>query len=99
MRIVTAASPTGHPPRVRVTGTVRQVRANPQGPPALHAELGGGDDVVTVIWLGRNHIIGVEPGRVLTVEGTLSVQGGRKVMYNPRYELGVDPAASQDPCS
>jgi hypothetical protein len=80
---------------VRVTGTVRQVRASrPGGPPALTAELGGGGDTVTVIWLGRKHIMGVEPGRVLAVEGTLSVQGGRKIIYNPRYELAADPAAT-----
>jgi hypothetical protein len=46
-----------------------------------------------VIWLGRKHIRGIEPGRVLAVEGTLSVQGGRKIIYNPRYELAPDPAA------
>jgi hypothetical protein len=79
---------------VRVTGAVRQIRASrPGGPPALKAELGGGGDSVVVIWLGRKHIRGIEPGRVLAVEGTLSVQGGRKIIYNPRYELAPDPAA------
>jgi hypothetical protein len=80
---------------VRVTGAARQVRASRAGGlPALKAELGGGGDAVTVIWLGRKHIMGVEPGRVLAVEGTLSVQGGRKIIYNPRYELAADPAAT-----
>lgn len=76
-----------------MTGPVGQVRTSgPGGPPALRAELGGGDDKVTIIWLGRTHITGIEPGRVLAVEGTLSVQGGRKVIYNPRYELAPGAA-------
>jgi hypothetical protein len=58
----------------------------------LRAELGGGADRITVIWLGRNRIAGIEPGRVLAVEGMLSEQGGRRVMYNPRYDLAADQA-------
>jgi hypothetical protein len=54
----------------------------------LRAELAGGPGAVTVIWLGRTRIAGIEPGRAVTVEGTLTLQRGRPVMYNPRYELG-----------
>ena len=75
--------------RVRVTGALGRVRPGvPGGPPMLRAELGGGGDAITVIWLGRTSIPGVEPGRPLAVEGTLALRHGRKVMYNPRYELG-----------
>jgi hypothetical protein len=75
---------------VRVSGAVRRVRASgPAGLPMLRAELGGDADRITVIWLGRNRITGIEPGRVLAVEGMLSQQGGRKIMYNPRYDLGA----------
>ena len=90
----------GGRPRVRVSGAVRRVRASgPAGPPMLRAELGGGADRVTVIWLGRNRITGVEPGRVLAVEGTLSQQGGRRIMYNPRYDLGTDATGGPVPGS
>ncbi len=79
----------GRPPRVRVSGTVRRLRAgSPAGLPMLQAELGGGADRITVIWLGRTRIAGIEPGRALAVEGTLSQQRGRRIMYNPRYDLG-----------
>jgi hypothetical protein len=79
----------GRPPRVRVSGTVGRLRAGgPAGLPMLQAELGGGADRVTVIWLGRTRIAGIEPGRALAVEGMLSQQGGRRIMYNPRYDLG-----------
>ena len=53
----------------------------------LRAELGGGQDAVTIIWLGRTSIPGIEPGRAVAVEGALALRHGRKVMYNPRYEL------------
>ncbi len=87
---------------MRVSGAVRRVRASgPAGLPMLRAELGGDADRITVIWLGRNRITGIEPGRVLAVEGMLSQQGGRRIMYNPRYDLGTDAAGAlipgQDP--
>ena len=92
VKIVTADQPGGRP-RVRVSGAVRRVTASgPAGLPMLRAELGGGADRVTVIWLGRTHITGIEPGRTLAVEGILSQQGGRKIMYNPRYDLGAAAA-------
>ena len=81
---------------MRVTGTVRRVRATgPGGAPVLRAELGGCEGSVTIIWFGRDHITGIEPGRVVAVEGTLSVQRGRRVIYNPRYELVHCPAANE----
>jgi hypothetical protein len=93
MRIVAADRPAGHRPRVRVSGAVGRVRASARdGLPMLRAELGGGADRITVIWLGRNRIAGIEPGRALAVEGMLSEQGGRRVMYNPRYDLAADQA-------
>ena len=83
----------GHRPRVRVSGAVGRVRASGHdGLPMLRAELGGGADRITIIWLGRTRIAGIEPGRVLAVEGMLSEQGGRRVMYNPRYDLAADQA-------
>jgi len=89
VKIVTADRPLGHRPRVRVSGAVGRVRASGRdGVPMLRAELSGGADRITIIWLGRSRIVGIEPGRVLAVEGALSEQGGRKIMYNPRYDLG-----------
>jgi len=85
----------GARPRVRVTGAVRRVRPGaPGGPPMLHAELGGGQDAVTLIWLGRTSITGIEPGRSVAVEGTLAMRRGRPVIYNPWYELGAGPGGS-----
>jgi hypothetical protein len=79
-----------------MTGSLGQVRAGvPGAPPMLRAELADGRDAVTVIWLGRNRITGIEPGRVLSVEGTLALRRGRPVIYNPRYELGHGPVTEE----
>ena len=53
----------------------------------VKAEFFDGSDVVTLKWLGRNRIPGIEPGRKLTVRGRLGLHEGNKVIYNPYYEL------------
>ncbi|ETK32387.1 OB-fold nucleic acid binding domain-containing protein [Microbispora corallina] len=74
--------------RFCVAGTLRTVTLRPRGgAPALEAELYDGSDVIDLVWLGRRKIVGIEPGRVVKAEGLVSVQDGRKVMFNPRYEL------------
>jgi hypothetical protein len=74
--------------RARVAGTLRTVTLRPRGgAPALEAELYDGSDVIDLVWLGRRRIAGIEPGRIVCAEGLVSVQDGRKVMFNPRYEL------------
>lgn len=71
-----------------VAGTLRTVTLRPRGgAPALEAELYDGTDVVNLIWLGRRRIAGIDPGRRLIAEGLVSLQDGRKVIFNPRYEL------------
>jgi hypothetical protein len=74
--------------RACVAGTLRTVTIRPRGgAPALEAELYDGTAVVNLVWLGRRRIAGIEPGRRLRAEGLVSMQDGRKVMFNPRYEL------------
>jgi hypothetical protein len=74
--------------RVEVRGTLRHVTLRPRsGAPALEAELYDGSGCITVVWLGRRRIAGIEPGVSLRVQGRISTQDGRTVLYNPRYEL------------
>lgn len=74
--------------RFCVAGTLRTVTLRPRGgAPALEAELYDGSDVIDLVWLGRRKIAGIEPGRIVKAEGLVSMQDGRKVMFNPRYEL------------
>jgi hypothetical protein len=73
---------------VDLHGSLRTVTLRPRGGvSALEAELYDGSGVVTLVWLGRRRIAGIEPGRSLTVSGRTGIQDGTRVMYNPRYEL------------
>jgi hypothetical protein len=79
--------------RVAVHGSIRSVRMLPRaGAPALEAEVFDGSGTVTLVWLGRRRIRGIECGRTLTASGLVSVTDDRRVMYNPRYELDPLPA-------
>ena len=78
----------GERQRVRVAGTLRTVTLRPRGGvPSLEAELYDGSDVINLVWLGRRKIAGIEPGRILRAYGLVSIQDGRRVMFNPKYEL------------
>jgi hypothetical protein len=73
---------------VSVTGRLRTVVYTPRtNLPTLEAELYDGSDLVTLVWLGRRHIAGIEPGRCVTARGRIAVRDDRKVIYNPYYEL------------
>ncbi|WBB70259.1 OB-fold nucleic acid binding domain-containing protein [Micromonospora sp. WMMD812] len=73
---------------VSVAGRLRTVVYTPRtNLPTLEADLYDGSDVVTLVWLGRRHIAGIEPGRHLTARGRVAMRDDRKVIYNPYYEL------------
>lgn len=73
---------------VTLSGRLRTVVYTPRtNLPTLEAELYDGTDVVTLVWLGRRRIAGIEPGRAVTVRGRIAVRDRRKVIYNPFYEL------------
>jgi len=74
--------------QVSVCGVLRTVTLRPRGGvPALEAELDDGTGVITVVWLGRRRITGIQPGRSMTVTGCIGTQGATPLMFNPRYEL------------
>jgi len=73
---------------VTVTGTLRTVTLRPRaGVPALEAELFDGSAALDVVWLGRRSITGIEPGRMILASGRISMNRGRPVLFNPKYEL------------
>lgn len=73
---------------VCVAGELRAVVLRPRaGVPTLEAELYDGTGTVTLIWLGRRRIRGIEPGRALVARGRLTRQDDRPTIYNPSYEL------------
>lgn len=74
--------------RVHLRGTLRTVTLRPRGGvPALEAELYDGSGTVTIVWLGRRRIAGIDAGRPIEVSGRVGLQDGVRVLYNPRYEL------------
>ena len=80
--------------RVCLAGSLRSVTLRPRGgTPALEAELFDGTGSVVLIWLGRREIAGIDAGRAVRVEGLVSCSEGRKVMYNPTYELAPGSGA------
>ena len=73
---------------VSVSGRLRTVAYTPRtNLPTLEADLYDGSDVVTLVFLGRRSIVGIEPGRQLTARGRIALRDDRKVIYNPYYEL------------
>ncbi len=75
---------------VTVTGRLKSVVYTPRETvPTLEAELFDGSGSVTLVWLGRRRIPGIEPGRSLTARGRFANFDGRKVIFNPWYELSA----------
>ncbi len=73
---------------VTVLGRLRSVEHCPRAAVAtLEAELFDGSEGITLVWLGRRRIPGIEPGRTVRASGRIAVRDGRKVLYNPYYEL------------
>jgi RecG-like helicase len=74
--------------KVEVLGRIRSVAYTPrESVPTLEAELFDGTGTVSLVWLGRRRIAGIEPGRTLLAAGRVGDHDGRPAMYNPRYEL------------
>ncbi|MBK9740080.1 MAG: OB-fold nucleic acid binding domain-containing protein [Actinobacteria bacterium] len=73
---------------VTVTGMVRSMTIRPRANvPALEVELYDGSGSVSVVWLGRRRIPGIDPGRTMVVRGRLTCNTDSPTIYNPKYEL------------
>jgi len=74
--------------KATVAGTLRTVTLRPRaGVPALVAELYDGSGTISLVWLGRRQIPGIEPGRQVIGSGRVTNDGEQRVIFNPRYEL------------
>ena len=73
---------------VCVAGSLRSVTLRPRaGGPTLEAELYDGTGTITLIWLGRRRIGGIDCGRSLVARGRMTEHDGRPTIYNAAYEL------------
>ena len=55
--------------------------------PAVEAEVYDGTGHLTLVWLGRRSLRGVEAGRMIVARGRVTFPHGDPVIYNPEYEL------------
>ncbi len=74
--------------RATVCGVVRSVVMRPsRASCAVEAEICDGTGRVTVVWIGRRAVPGVAPGRLLRASGRIGLCDGRRVLFNPDYDL------------
>lgn len=80
--------------RVTLSGSLRAVGVRPRaGSPTLEADLYDGSGMVTLIWVGRRRIPGIDPGRGIVVTGRVACRNEKRYMYNPRYSLRPSDAS------
>jgi hypothetical protein len=72
----------------RVAGEISSVRIVPRaGADALEVTVSDGRAYATAVFLGRRKIHGLTPGRRIILDGVLTGDDGRNVIYNPVYTL------------
>ena len=84
--------------RVRVAGRVHALRVQPwAGQPTLECTITDGTGRLTVVFLGRRHIAGIEPGARIVVDGMVGTRAGTRVILNPEYQLLAAPDPQPPP--
>ena len=74
--------------RVSVSGRIHSMRVQPwSGQPTLECTLVDYSGRIQIVFLGRRHVAGIEPGAELIVEGMVGEHLGRLVIRNPDYQL------------
>jgi hypothetical protein len=77
-----------HRDRVTLAGRVRAVRVQPRaGVATLQATLADDTGEITVVFLGRRQVGGIEPGACVAVTGVVGDRMGKPEILNPEYEL------------
>lgn len=76
--------------RAHVTGKVTAIRpASMNAAPTLEVEIWDESGGVTLQFLGRREIAGLEVGSTLSAEGMVGEQGGALTILNPSYEIKI----------
>lgn len=74
--------------KVTITGVVSSVCLHPaQRTPSLEIDVADDTGHVTVVWLGRRRIPGIDAGRRITVCGRMTRSADRCIIFNPTYRL------------
>ena len=84
-----------HRQRVLVEGKVRRMRVQPwAGVSTLECTLEDDTGALTVVFLGRRHVPGVETGVRMSVSGVVGEHNGNLAVLNPVYELHAPAGAT-----
>jgi hypothetical protein len=75
--------------RVKVAGRVKAIRVQPWADEVASLELTLADDTggITIVFLGRRRIGGIDLGTHLVAEGMTSTHNGLLTILNPEYQL------------
>jgi hypothetical protein len=74
--------------RVKLAGVVRRITVRPlEGHESLEALLDDGTAQVSVVWMGRRTIPGLNLGTRLVVDGVVAEQRGERRLVNPHFEF------------
>jgi RecG-like helicase len=77
--------------RVRIAGTIRSTRVQPSGGvPTLECVISDSTGSMSVVFLGRRQVAGLDIGRRLIAEGMVGSHSDRLAILNPIYELLFD---------
>lgn len=78
---------------VEVSGHVHSVTLHPSGGvESFEADISDDTGIVHLVWLGRRRLTGIVPSRRISARGRVAVRDGRKVIFNPEYELTIPSA-------
>jgi len=73
---------------IQVTGIVKTATIKPNTQlPAYEVEISDGSGSLIIIWQGRKHVAGIEPGTRLEVEGRITFLSGKPCLHNPVYKI------------
>jgi RecG-like helicase len=74
--------------KVKLAGVVRRITVRPlEGSESLEALLDDGTGEITVVWMGRRSIPGLNLGTRIVVDGLLAEKRSEKRLVNPVFEL------------
>jgi len=78
--------------RVTVAGPVYAVRVQPRaGVASLECRIKDPSGEIVLVFLGRRHVAGIEPGALISATGMVASRAGRLEMLNPEYSLLQPP--------
>jgi hypothetical protein len=85
---VTPIGVAQHRHQVTISGRVHAIRVQPRAEVAtLECALRDNTGTINLVFLGRKHVAGIEPGTQLTVTGVVGMRQGRLEIINPDYQF------------